>query len=288
MSFSVEQPIAFFDSGVGGLPYLLNTRKKAPYEHYVYMADRENFPYGERNVEEIKSIVFEGISKLVARVNPKLIVIACNTASVVALSDLRREFTIPFVGVVPAVKPAAATCENGRIVVLATKTTTEGDYLSELIDVYANNCDVVKYPAGGIVELVERRYFNLTIDGRIEYLRGILSGLKNLGARSVVLGCTHFVLIREEIREALGGNVEIIDSTEGVSNQVVRVLKQENLLREPEGIQKFLSNSHGGIYIEGEDVKDNFGAFYLTGKPPFEESYLLFAKKYGLNFMGEI
>ncbi len=284
-----ENPIAFFDSGVGGLPYLIVTRRKAPGERYVYLADRANFPYGEKDTESIKRIVFEGISKLVNRENPKLIVIACNTASVVALSELREKFNLPFVGVVPAVKPAASRCDGKKIAVLATRRTVEGEYLSMLVENYAKGCEVVKYPASGIVELVEKRYFGLTVEARIKYLQKTLEGIKDLGVSSVVLGCTHFVVIREEIKQVLGNGIEVIDSTEGVSNQVIRVLESEGL-SSPKSRERELINkmSGSGVYLEGRGGSFLPDAFYVTGEPPFEDYYFRFAKKYGLQFMGKV
>ncbi len=291
LSFELHntRPIAFFDSGVGGLPYLMITRRKAPGERYVYLADRANFPYGEKDTETLKKIVYEGVSKLVERENPKLVVIACNTASVVALSELRDKFNLPFVGVVPAVKPAASRCDGEKIAVLATKRTVEDEYLGNLIETYAKGCEVVKYPASGIVELVEKYYFSLTIDERIAQLQRALEGVRDLGVKSVVLGCTHFVLIREEIKEVLGSGIEVVDSTEGVSNQVIRVLESEGLKREIDRERELIDKLAGtGVYIEGMKNTISEDAFYLTGDPPFEDSYLRFAKKYGLQFMGKI
>ncbi len=289
MGSSSEQPIAFFDSGVGGLPYLMATRLKAPGERYVYLADRANFPYGEKDGKRIKEIVFNGIEKLVDRENPKLIVIACNTASVVALSELRARFNIPFVGVVPAVKPAAGNCNGKKIAVLATKRTVEGEYLGKLIETYAAGCDVVKYPASGIVELVEKRYFRLTMDAKIKYLRETLKSIREMGVESVVLGCTHFVLIREEISRALGDEIEVVDSTEGVSNQVIRVLESEGLRSGVSKERELMNKMSGtGVYLEGIGANIQPDSFYLTGNPPFEDYYFRFAKKYSLQFMGKI
>jgi glutamate racemase len=116
-------PIAFLDSGVGGLPYLAHTRRLLPGERYVYVADRENFPYGEKESARIVDAALSLTERLVAREHPRLVVVACNTMSVIALPMLRARFSLPFVGVVPAVKPAASLSRRRRVGVLATRQT---------------------------------------------------------------------------------------------------------------------------------------------------------------------
>ena len=139
-----DDPIVFIDSGVGGLPYLEKARIYMPGENLVYVADNKNFPYGEKSAGQLKSIILMLIRKIVDKISPKLIVIACNTASVVALSLLREEFGIPFVGVVPAIKPAGEYSENGKIGLLATRKTVEDPYTDTLINEFASSCRVEK------------------------------------------------------------------------------------------------------------------------------------------------
>ena len=127
-----HRPVVVFDSGVGGLPYLQRLREFLPDETFSYVADTANFPYGEKSTAELNDIVHRQMERLIHRIVPKLVVVACNTASVVALSELRAAFGLPFVGVVPAVKPAAETTENKRIGLIATRKTVEDPYTDML------------------------------------------------------------------------------------------------------------------------------------------------------------
>ncbi len=150
------ETIGFLDSGIGGLPYLAHLRRRRGGGRFVYVADRENFPYGEKGREEIIAATLSLAGRLIARENPRLVVVACNTMSVVALDALRARFSLPFVGVVPAVKPAAELSRRRRVGVLATRQTVEGEYLRKLIERHANGCSVVSLSSGGLVEFVEK------------------------------------------------------------------------------------------------------------------------------------
>ncbi len=270
MEICKRKPLAFFDSGVGGLPYLEITRKKLPDERFVYLADVKNFPYGEKKPIEIRRAVFKGIELLLKKEQPKLIVIACNTASVVSLSELRREFKIPFVGVVPAIKPAARGNSNGMIAVLATKRTIEEEYLQNLIDSFASDKEILKCPESKLVKLVEYQYFAMSREQWQKTLQKISSELSRKNVETVVLGCTHFTVISDMLEEVFNG-MRIVDSRDGVSNQIVRVLKENGLL------------------ISGKDVNKNCtDRFYITGDDNGKENYVLFAGKYQLEFRGSI
>ncbi|MBU8912502.1 MAG: glutamate racemase [Spirochaetales bacterium] len=225
-SATAEQPIGFLDSGVGGLPYLQRARELLPEERFVYLADRRHFPYGVRNRDEIRAIVISAVSELVGVARPKMVVVACNTASVVSLSELRATFSIPFVGVVPAIKPAGATVEKGRIGVLATERTVEDPYVSNLIREFAPNSDLVLVPAGRLVEFIET---GVAVVSRDEILTVLKIPAEKLIAESidvVVLGCTHFIHIRNELSQLLGPGIPVLDSVEGVARQIVRVCEQ--------------------------------------------------------------
>ncbi|NOY09390.1 MAG: glutamate racemase [Spirochaetes bacterium] len=256
-----KRPVLFFDSGVGGLPYLLHARKQLPGERFVYLADRVNFPYGEKTVPEIRNAVFRSIERINRVEKPKLIVIACNTASVVALSDLRSKFNLPFVGVVPAVKPAADFSDNGKLAVLATLRTTEDIYLKKLIDDFAAGKEVKRFAEGNLVQFVEKKFFDTSKQEKLDLLSSTLHEVKKNKYNTVVLGCTHFLLMEEELREVLGEKIRIVDSRDGVTNQIKRMLESYNLI----------SKSKTG--------EDNF---YVTGNDPPEKRYKLFAEKFGL------
>lgn len=214
--------IGVLDSGAGGLPYLAEIRKLLAREEVCYLADAEGFPYGTRPREEITERVHAAVELLVSRASPRAIVIACNTASVVSLERLRHSFELPFVGVVPAVKPAAALTSAGRIGVLATERTASTEYLEALIARHAQYCEVTVIPAPGLVEAVE--YGCLEGQRARAALAQPIRKLRAANSDTVVLGCTHFVHLRTRIEQMLGPKVRVIDSVGGVARQTARIV----------------------------------------------------------------
>ena len=218
-------PIAFLDSGVGGLPYLAHTRRAIPGRRYVYVADRENFPYGEKKSSRIIETTIAVTERLLAREHPSLVVVACNTMSVVALDALRARFPLPFVGVVPAVKPAATLSRRGRVGVLATRQTVEGDYLKRLIEAHAHGCSVVSLPAAGLVEFVEQQMYRADPGEKAARVRHEVERFRDGDIDALVLGCTHFLHLEEEFRSLLEEEgIALVDSRDGVTRQVARLL----------------------------------------------------------------
>jgi glutamate racemase len=254
-------PVAFLDSGVGGLPYLAHMRVRAPRERYVYVADRENFPYGEKDPDQIVTASISVTERLVAREHPRLVVVACNTISVVALAALRARFALPFVGVVPAVKPAAALSRKRRVGILATRQTVEGEYLRRLIEAHAADCSVVSLPAAGLVEYVEQALFRASPQERMERVRLEVERFRDERIDALVLGCTHFLHLEEEFRDLLGREgITLVDSREGVSRQV----------------QRLLAESSPSVEAAGES------SLYVTGPVPLEARYSWFAAGFNL------
>ena len=228
------KPLLFYDSGAGGLPYLAAARLFLPAEHYLYLADREHFPLGEKPTELVRRLVLESVSLAIERFDPRLVVIACNTASVVALQLLREHFPIPFVGVVPAVKPAALSPAGGRVAVIATRQTASGPYLDGLIREFADGREVLKIPVADLVDFAEYRYLWATPAERLEAVRRALASVLPLQVQAVVLGCTHFVLLEHEFRTVLAQRVALIDSREGVTRRIVSLLSDQAGLPEPQ------------------------------------------------------
>src|SRR6185312_1582035 len=150
-----ERPIGVFDSGAGGLPVLWAMAALLPSERLVYAADNANFPYGERGADEVRGLTLAAAERLVTSHDIKLLVVACNTATSAALPALRQRFALPIVGVEPAVRPACALTSNGRVGVLATRGTAEGDRLATLIAREAAGVEVIVSPAPGLVEAIE-------------------------------------------------------------------------------------------------------------------------------------
>jgi glutamate racemase len=154
------------------------------------------------------------------------LVVACNTASVVALSALREAFDLPFVGVVPAVKPAAALSKAKRIGLLATNGTVSDSYTEGLINDFASSCAVTRIGDGSIVEFIEGRYFDADESARREALAGAIDRIRGAEIDTLVIGCTHFVYIVDDLRKALLNRVKIVDSRDGVGRQILRVVDQ--------------------------------------------------------------
>ncbi len=258
-----NRPVGFIDSGIGGLHYLYSTKKLLPHEQMVYVADNAHFPYGNKTHDEIRRTVRATVKKLIAAENPKVIVIACNTASVVALANLREHFTVPFVGVVPAVKPAAERSKRRKIGVLATSRTVEDDYTAALIQDFASDCIVTRNHGSSLVDFVENRF--LTADEE-EIRKQVADAVKMFdhgGIDTLVLGCTHFTFLEPYFRELLGPEITVIDSRDGVSKRVVSILEERKM---------FGKNRAGDL-------------LYSTG-PDVQEKYKMVAEKFSLSYAG--
>jgi len=224
-----EGPIVFLDSGIGGLSYLLHAKKSLPDEHFIYVADQKNFPYGEKSYDHVLKLVPAIMRKIVRLFNPKAIVIACNTAAVIALAALRKEFELPFVGVVPAIKPAAEKSKHRRIGIFATNRTVNDAYTENLIREFARDCTIISYPGAETVSYIERKYFFEPENEKYAYINNLAKIFLRDRIDSLVLGCTHFVYIEEELRMILNGSIDVLDSREGVTRQLVRVLAERKI-----------------------------------------------------------
>ena len=220
--------VAVFDSGVGGLSVLRHVREQSPTLDLIYLADAAWCPYGSRPPADVRARVHAIVDHL-RTLDADLVVLACNTASTVALASLRAEHPdLPFVGMEPAVKPAAERTDTGAIGVLATATTAAGEALARLVDRFGRGVAVHVAVPEGLVELVER--------GRgdspdAEALLGpILAEWRAAGVDTVVLGCTHYPFARAAIERVAGPAVAVIDPAPAVARQAVRVLSERGLL----------------------------------------------------------
>lgn len=220
-------PIGVFDSGAGGLTILSALRKELPQEHYVYFGDTGHCPYGTRSEGEITALTTRACRFLIEQ-GVKLIVIACNTASQAALNTLRATFSLPFVGVVPAVKPAARFTRNGRIGVAATNQAARAAYLRQLIDDYASGVQVYAVGCPELVTLVEHGDF----DGPLveETLQQSLRPLLVNDIDVLVLGCTHFPALRPTIEHVVGPHVLVIDSGSAIARRTHSILDTEGII----------------------------------------------------------
>jgi glutamate racemase len=220
--------IGIFDSGVGGLSVMNEIAKELPQEDVVYFADSVHCPYGRRTYQEIERLA-RGVVTFLLSQAAKVIVVACNTASAAALYHLRETFSVPIVGMEPAVKPAAERTDSRVVGVIATEATFQGALFASLVERFAANVEVLTQTCPGLVERVEEGLVDEA--GIEEMLRGYLQPMVEQGIDSLVLGCTHYPFLKPLIREIVGDGVEIIDPSPAVARQTGRVLEKEGLLR---------------------------------------------------------
>ncbi|MCB2294916.1 glutamate racemase [Clostridium algoriphilum] len=225
-----EKPIGFFDSGVGGISVLKESLIVLPSEDFVYFGDSLNAPYGTKDVSEVKRLTFNAVDFLLSK-GVKVVVIACNTATSAAIDALRKYYTgIPIIGIEPALKPAVEISRGKSIIIMATPMTLAEKKFSNLMEKYNKEVNIISLPCAGLVELIE--------DGIIEghqveeYLRGKLKDFMHLDVASIVLGCTHYPFIRNELIKIVGEKTTIIDGSVGTVNQLKRQLACNNLLNE--------------------------------------------------------
>jgi glutamate racemase len=219
--------IAFYDSGIGGLPYFERTAALLPGADYCYLADSAHFPLGEKPRDEVLAILHDEVGAVVENCSPRIFVIACNTASTIALAALRQRYPdIAFVGTVPAVKPAAARTKSGKIAVIATSRTVSDPYTLDLVKRFAAEADTSLVAAPEWVEFVERRWLSSTLEQRIAIASPIVSALLDQGVDEIVLACTHFLFLEDAVSSLAGGRAEVIDSAQGVSRRVQELCRE--------------------------------------------------------------
>jgi glutamate racemase len=221
-------PIGFFDSGLGGLCIRDAVKELCPSEKTVYIADSVNCPYGKKSIESIREFSRSHTRKLLDTYKCKMIVIACNTATAAAINVLRDEHPdIPFIGLEPAIKPAAISSKTGKIGVLATAGTFGGAHYLGTKARYAQNVEVISAQADEFVELVERG--EISGAHAEEVVKSVISPLLEKGCDRIVLGCTHFPHLKHLISSAAGEGVEIIDSTTAVAKHVREILLEKDI-----------------------------------------------------------
>ena len=241
-SFSPHQPIGIFDSGVGGLSVLRAVRSELPHEDILYLGDQAHIPYGPR--EKVQIMAFScAITRFLLAQGAKLIVVACNTASAAALHDLRQEFPdVAFVGMEPAVKPAAETTHTGKVGVLATPTTFAGELYASVVERFAGGVTLFQDTCPGLVEQIEQGNLDGPETRRIldKALKPMLAG----GIDTVVMGCTHYPFVIPQIEDITGPSVRTIDPAPAIARQVGRLLAQNGLVNpsEQHGVMQFYTS----------------------------------------------
>lgn len=215
--------IGIFDSGVGGLSVLREIRAQLPGEPLIYFADQGHVPYGPRPLEEVRAFS-EEITRFLIAQGAKLIVVACNTASAAALHYLRGKFpNVPFVGMEPAVKPAAEQTQSGVVGVLATPATFQGALYASVVERFAHGVTVLQDTCPGLVVQIERGALDTAETRAI--LEKALHPMLERGIDTVVLGCTHYPFVIPLIRQVVGDSARVIDPAPAVARQVKRVLE---------------------------------------------------------------
>ena len=216
-------PIGVFDSGVGGLSVLRAMRAQMPEEDVIYFGDQGHVPYGPRSMEQIQN--FSGaITKFLLDRNSKLIVVACNTASAAALTHLRGRFpNIPFVGMEPAVKPAAETTKTGKVGVLATPATFQGALYASVVERFGAGVELFQHTCPGLVGQIEKGELDSSVTRAI--LEDALNPMLEKNIDTVVLGCTHYPFVIPLIEQIVGDKVRVIDPAPSVARQVKRLLE---------------------------------------------------------------
>ena len=216
-----NRPIGLFDSGIGGLSVLKEIKRLLPGESFVFLADQANIPYGAKTQRQLNELS-ERITRFLLTHDIKLLVVACNTATCYAIDHLRSIFTIPIVGVVPAIKPAANLTKEGKIAIMATPATAKSAYLKKLIKEFAPALNVFRIGCEGLEESVE--YLKLKEIYRLLDL--YLNKVKKTGSDVIVLGCTHYPFLKQEIKKRINGsNIRVIDSGRAIATRVKSILE---------------------------------------------------------------
>lgn len=241
MHTSPTSPIGLFDSGIGGTSIWKEIHQLMPNEQTVFLADSANAPYGIKSKEEIIYLSSKNTEYLL-NLNCKLIVVACNTATTNAISYLRAKYDVPFIGIEPAIKPAAIKSKTNRIGVLATKGTLTSDLFHEKVKSFAGT-EIIEQVGTGLVDLIER--------GKMEseemhlLLQSYIQPLVAAQVDYIVLGCTHYPYLINQIKSMIPPSIHIIDSGKAVAKQTKRILEKLDLINPTKGIKTnvFYSNA---------------------------------------------
>lgn len=228
MARDSDAPVGVFDSGVGGLSVLGEIHQLLPSESLLYVADCGHIPYGEKTPEFIRQRCVT-VAEFLRKQGAKALVLACNTATVAAVADLRERYPDwPVVGMEPAVKPAAAATRSGVVGVLATTGTLQSAKFAALLDRFAADVQVITQPCPGLVELIETG--DLVSPALRRLLQGYVEPLLAAGCDTIILGCTHYPFLKPLLRELVPASVTLIDTGAAVARQLQRLLSQRELL----------------------------------------------------------
>ena len=234
-----NNPIGLFDSGIGGTSIWKEIITLLPLENTIYLSDSKNAPYGQKGKEEILELCIKN-TELLLNKNAKIIVVACNTATTNAIKYLRENYNVPFIGIEPAIKPAALKTKSNTVGILATKGTLNSHLFEKTSSKINDNVTIVEQIGEGLVELIENGELNSKkMETLLEsYIHPMLE--KNVDC--LVLGCTHYPYLIPKIRTIVGNNITIIDSGEAVARQTKNILSNNNILNQQENNAKEISH----------------------------------------------
>ena len=258
-----DGPIGIFDSGVGGISVWKEINELLPNEDTIYLADSKNAPYGEKSKERIVWLSIKNTEFLLEK-GCKLIVVACNTATTNAISILRKNYEVPFIGIEPAIKPAALKSKSKTVGILATKGTLSSNLFHSTSENHAYGIKIIEKVGTGLVDLIEQ---GKTDTKEIEeLLQKILDPMLKGGIDYLVLGCTHYPYLAQILKKLLPEHIKIIDSGEAVAKQTKVVLRQNNLstTSKDNGKHRFFTNSDVSV-LESflRDVRKPYRSQYL-------------------------
>lgn len=239
-----QRPIGVFDSGLGGISVLREIHRLLPHEDLLYVADSAHAPYGSKTPEAIRRRS-QRVAEFLLEQNVKVLVVACNTATVHAVQHLRSLLPIPVVGIEPAVKPAARLTQTGVVGVLATQQTAQSPRLQQLISAHAREVQVIVQACPGLVEHVEAGDFHS--EAVLQLLKQYTAPLRAAGADTLVLGCTHYPFLSEAIHHVTHGKMTVLETSTPVTRQLMRVLEQSGLRKATDAVGKvqFFSSKSG-------------------------------------------
>ena len=255
-----KQPIGIFDSGIGGTSIWKEIHQLLPYENTIYLADSKNAPYGPKGKQAIIELSVKNTELLLFK-GCKLIVVACNTATTNAIKYLRQHYEVPFIGIEPAIKPAALQTKNNAIGILATKGTLSSDMFSKTSELFVNGKTVIEQNGESLVELIESGQLHSKV--MRDLLQIYLEPMLKAQIDYLVLGCTHYPYLIPILKDLLPKHIKIIDSGKAVAKQTKAVLEGHNLLNttistpklefysniDPEVMQSFLGNAFKAEYL---------------------------------------
>lgn len=250
----MHSPIGIFDSGVGGTSVWKEIVKKLPKEDTIYLADSANAPYGEKSEEEILALSTKN-TELLLKKGCKIIVVACNTATTNAIAHLRDHYSVPFIGIEPAIKPAALQTVTKKVGVLATKGTLSSNLFHNTSKLYAQGITIVEREGRGLVELIEAGQTHSKAMRELLFL--YIQPMLQENIDSLVLGCTHYPYLIPVLREMIPEHIKIIDSGEAVARQTHHILQKEDLLTKKNTHPRHIFYSNSETVVLQTLVQDN-------------------------------